>query len=280
MRRNAPPRALARDPLGRRALSNPSFRGAIEGGAHPASAPAMRSRGRWLVGLIASAPCVACSPFHPPFTQASHTHAEARPHQAIIVFLWPVTSCDPAGYLTLVSADGRFVGNVAAGTQLRAEVPAGETTIVGWNEVREEAGGAGSGAVVPVLRAHLTEGRTYFVRMLFGKWDERGPREPIWVGSRSRAPYPLCTAIRGPAGVTSAMVTLAPGTEGWKEVPDWTAKLQLIAPDRAAGQAWLDGQGEAARAHIAVGMNRYEGLRAEARRMATVEAEDGVPTVR
>jgi hypothetical protein len=238
----------------------------------------MRRRDAWLVTLLACAPFVACTPYYPPFTNVAGTtgasSGEADPRQATIVFLWPSTSCDPGGYYTLVTTGGRFIGNIGSGTQLRAEVPAGDTTIIGWNQVQEEAGGPGHISTVPVLRAQLAAGRTYYVRMLFGEWDSRGPRA-VWRGSRSLARYRLCVGY-GHESTSSAMEIVTPASKSWRDVPDWSAKLEPITPDLAPGQAWVDGQGEALGLHIAQGEERYERLRPEARRMATVEAGDGV----
>jgi hypothetical protein len=246
----------------------------------------MRFREGCLVALAACAPSVGCAPYHPPFSVSSITTAgggttgtspaaRAAPHQATVVFLWPETSCDPGGYYTLVTREGRFVGNVAAGTQLRAELPAGETTIVGWNEVQEEIGGPGNGSTIPVLRGRLAEGRTYYVQMLFGEWDERGPRDAWW-GLVGRGPRMRACLRIGPEGTTSAMERLVPSSRDWREIPRWLAKLEPIAPERGAGQAWVDAQGDALRRHIVQGEERYEGLKPDAREMATVAESDGV----
>src|SRR5581483_9068768 len=90
----------------------------------------------------------------------------------------PMTSCDPAGYITLVTGDGRFVGNVARGSQLHVTLPAGETTVLGWNETMEVATGSTNVEAVPVLHASLRAGSTYYVRMAFGEWDASGPPRP------------------------------------------------------------------------------------------------------
>jgi hypothetical protein len=241
-------------------------------------ATARRLRGALCVAVLlgGAAPGVACAPYRPPFTAPAGAGSPADPHQATLVFLWPATSCDPAGYFTIAGTDGRFVGNVARGTQLRVSVPAGEHTFVAWNEVMEGASGAPSVATVPVLRATLAEGRVYYVRMAFGEWDATGPRHPFtWVrggGSTSNR----CVAVAPGESTTSAMVALPPGSEAWSTVPEWTAQLEVIAPDLVAGQAWLDANREVLDAHRAVGEGRFEGLRPGARRMATVVAEDGV----
>jgi hypothetical protein len=190
------------------------------------------------------------------------------------VFLWPSTSCDPGGYYTLVTADGRFVGNVAAGTQLRAIVPSGEYTLLGWNASREEAQGPTNKGSVPVLHARLLEGRTYYVRMVFGEWDDRGPVEVF--GSRSA--MPLCMAPDH--NMSSAMVKLTPASALWKELPTWTADLEAVVPDNAQGQAWLNNNRDVVGSHRELAEGRFEGFRPVARRMATIEADDGVPTSR
>ncbi len=231
----------------------------------------MRSRFAWIVGLLG---CAACAPLPPPFSRTPPAQAQGDPHQATLVFLWLPSSCDPGGYYTLVTADGRFVGNIEAGTQLRAQVPAGETTMVGWNQLLEDAGGKGTTGTVPLLHARLAGGRTYYVRMLFGEWDAGGPHQlvPGWPSSARRR----CVVLHRDDGTTSAMVTLAPGSDDWRELPEWSAKLEIIAPDRAAGQAWVDARRDALLAHVAVGVDRYRELRPLARRMATVEEGDGV----
>jgi hypothetical protein len=185
------------------------------------------------------------------------------------VFLWPSTSCDPGGYYTLATVDGRFLGNVSASTQLRAVLPPGQYTILGWNESREDAQHAVVGSV-PVLHATLAEGLTYFVYMSFGEWDDAGPHQVFaWRSARR-----LCFAPDH--HVTAAMVTLNPASNLWDEVPTWTAELETIAPDQAAGQAWLDRSRDALASHRDIAVGRFEGLRPRAKRMATLEVTDGM----
>jgi hypothetical protein len=76
--------------------------------------------------------------------------------------------------------------------------------------------------------------------------------------------------------MTSAMVALTPASESWGQLPEWTAGLEAIAPDRASGQAWLDGNRDVLEAHRAVAENRFEALRPRAKRLATLESDDGV----
>jgi hypothetical protein len=130
-------------------------------------------------------------------------------------------------------------------------------------------------ATVPVLHAELHEGRTYYVRLVFGEWDAKGPVEQWGFSGRARIPMRRCTAVT--ESTTSAMVALSPALVEWQEVPQWMAELQLIVPDRAAGQAWLDGNRASLESHLLVGETRFVGLRPLARMLATIGPADGAP---
>jgi hypothetical protein len=214
----------------------------------------------------------ACSASRPPFTQLDAASVRADPQLATVIFLWPSTSCDPGGYYTLATADGKFIGNVESGTQLRTLLPAGQYTVFGWNEPREEGQAAIVRGMVPVLSAALLGGRTYYVRMAFGEWDDKGPRNVFTVRKAVR----VCFAPDHK--VTSAFVFLRPNSDLWDEIPTWTRELEAIAPDTASGQSWLDGRREAFTSHLSFAQARFDELRAGAKHMATIEATDGVAT--
>ena len=129
-------------------------------------------------------------------------------------------------------------------------------------------------ALVPVLHADVREGRTYYVRMVFGAWDERGPRER-WVYSRRSIVCRRCI-MDSTHSATSAMVALLPGSEGWSEVPEWAGALPTFIPDETGGQAWLDANRDALSAHAAVGRARLAGLRPQAKELATLGPDDSV----
>jgi len=214
-----------------------------------------------LLGLLGAA---ACGSSLPPFTQPSSA-AGADADRATVVFVWPRSTCDPGGYYTLATDDGRFVGNMSDGTILRVSLPPDELTIVGWNPPQEESNGGALEEAVPVLRAHLAAGRTYYVRMAFGEWNARGPVDVFAVRTGRR----LCFRREG-LSPTSAMVALTPDTQEWAELPDWRSKLAWVAPD-PAGQGWLDAHRDVLASHVAVGTRRFARLREDARRMATIE---------
>jgi hypothetical protein len=165
----------------------------------------------------------------------------------------------------LATDDGRFVGNMSDGSILRASLPPGEFTIVGWNPPQEDSSGGALEEAVPVLHARVRAGRTYYVRMAFGEWSARGPVDVFNVRTARR----LCFRRSG-LSATSAMVALTPDTQEWAELPDWRSHLAWVAPD-PAGQGWLDAHRDVLASHVAVGARRFARLRDDARRMATIE---------
>jgi hypothetical protein len=231
----------------------------------------MRFLPRLPLALVALA---SCATYRPPFVQPAVAGAPTDPHQATLVFLWPSSSCDPPGYFTLATADGRFLGGIARGSRLTVSVPARETTVVGWNGVLEETSGAIRKGAVPVLRADLAPGRTYYVRMLFGEWTDQGPPEPIVFGTRGRLSATR-GCVGGPDATSSVMVVFTPGSREWRKLPEWVAELEAFVPDRAAGQAWLDANRGLLEPHVAVGQDRYLGMRPEVRRLVTIVPADG-----
>ncbi len=190
-----------------------------------------------------------------------------------MVFLWPSLGCDPGGYYTLATTAGVFLGNISAGTQLRVQLPAGDYTVMGWNTLQEEAVGEWSEEPVPVLRARIAPGRRYYVRLGFGEWDRRGPPAPPFKSAQT--PLRYCIMVPGMV-MTSALLTMKPASQYWSELPAWMAALRTAVPDRAAGQAWLDGHGDQLQAHRALAELRLQGLRPTALKLATLAVDDGI----
>ena len=233
---------------------------------------------RSLLPFIALLLAASCAPYHPPYTVPAGPApiALAGERDATLVFLWPTTSCDPAGYFTLATTDGRFLGTISPKTQLRVSMPAGRYSVVGWNPTMEDALGGATIANVPVVHATLAEGRTYYVRLSFGEWDERGPRQFISGTVMGGHSSNRCGATASGQNTTSAMVRLTPSSRGLGEVQEWTDGLEVLVPDAAAGQRWLETQHEVLEAHASAAERRYERLRDDARALATVAPEDGV----
>jgi hypothetical protein len=225
--------------------------------------------------LLALVATTACTQWEAPFTRAATAASPApSPDRASVVFAWTPSSCDPGGYYTLATADGRFVGNVASGTQLRAELSPGETTIVGWNPVEEESRPV-EPATVPVLHATLRAGRVYTVRLTMGEWDQRGPVKYFGRDRGTTFPARRCGMVSPAQAITSAMVSLPAGSASWNELRASAASLRALSPEPAAGQAWLDSHRDVLEEHRLVAEARFQQLRPEARRLGTVEPDDG-----
>jgi hypothetical protein len=248
----------------------------LPNGPHPACLRSpMNRRGRLLCAALASlAGDASCASYHPPFTHPSNVAAPTDPRDATLVFLWPLSSCDPGGYYTLASTDGRFIGTVSEGTQLRVVVPAGDCTVIGWDELEEQASGGVADRTVPLVRASLSAGYTYYVRMVFGEWDDPRPAN----AQSTRTTQRKCFAPG--LNMTSAMAAVRPTSTVWTLLSDWTIGLQRIDADHAAGQVWLDEHRDVFEYHRTVATRRFEALGAEGQRMATVNVDDGVPARR
>ena len=128
-------------------------------------------------------------------------------------------------------------------------------------------------AAVDVLHGNVSRGRSYYVQLHFGDWDEQGPRE-VYAASALNPGHRVCLAPDH--NMTSALVRIEPSLEELKQLAQWQTELDGLAPDRAAGQAWLDENRESLRYHRDVAEERFAALRPAARRMVTIKVGDGM----
>jgi hypothetical protein len=63
--------------------------------------------------------------------------AQPPPGMASIVFVRPFSSCDTAGYPTVVDENGRFLGNAGPNTTFVVNVPAGRHAFYAWDYIDE-----------------------------------------------------------------------------------------------------------------------------------------------
>jgi hypothetical protein len=84
------------------------------------------------IGLFALLTSCRPSP-HAPFMIAG---AESQPStDAVLEVSWPTSSCDQAGYLTIMTSDGAFIGNLSTGTKIRTALPAGDVELIAGTRV-------------------------------------------------------------------------------------------------------------------------------------------------
>lgn len=212
----------------------------------------------------------ACAPAIAPHMAAGARVPLANTGRAKVVFLWPDNSCERGGYYTVATEAGRFVGNVYTGTRLEAELDAGTTDFVAFNPLVEEATGHQSSADVATLHADLEPGRTYFVRLAFGEWDERGPVRPWRSANGQRQMCPTNEA---------ALVALTPQSLEWNELRGWLDDLDPVRASGTAGETWLRADPLTLETHVALAHQREHRYWPNARALATLQADDGVHVI-
>lgn len=226
-----------------------------------------------LAAVLVLSGCVGGPPPHTEPTAPIPTNAAGS---AKVVFLWPGDNCEAGGYYTVATSSGRFIGNVGRGTRLEADVPEGAFTFVAWNPLREESSTNVTSANVAVMRAEIHAGRTYFVRLAFGEWDEQGPRVR-YGGDVAPADRRRGTTYRVCVSSDAALFAVAPGGAEWGELRDWLDALQPVTSRTlASGQAWLDAEPLALPDHRALAERHWLRMSGDARRIATLVPQDGV----
>jgi len=151
-----------------------------------------------LLLLFAMVLLVGCSA-HSDYMHAGTPPAPPTADAATVVFI------RPSGYgggqrMTVLDADGRFLGDSLPKSYFTVKVTPGEHVFVVWGE--------NTGA----MRANVAGGKTYYV--------EVSPKLGV-ISSRVH------------------LLALTPRHENWKELPDWLKESRPMAPDEAAGQAYL-----------------------------------------
>jgi len=224
-----------------------------------------------LFGAAAALAMVACTGGGlPPHSEPTAPIPQNAAGSAKVVFLWPGDNCEPGGYYTVATASGMFLGNVGRGTRLEANVSEGTFTFLAWNPLREESSLTVTSSNVAVLRAEVHAGRTYFVRLAFGEWDEHGPRVRYGGDFRRRGTdYRVCVSA------DAALFAVTPGGEEWTALHDWLDALTPVAP-AASGQAWLASEPLVLPDHRVLAERRWLRMTAEARAIATLSPRDGV----
>jgi hypothetical protein len=205
----------------------------------------MRRFGYAAAGLAAL--LTSCRSSHAPFMIAG---AESPPSaHGILEISWPTSSCDRAGYLTIMTSDGTFIGNISTGTRIRTAWPAGDVELIAWNP-REYADGVPHKPYAVIARGRVCANAVSRVRVRSTEWTASGPGRVF-----SRRGNLSCTGH-------------------WALVKDEETdeSLPLFHPDREHGQSWLTAH-KATRDQKAVAEAWHAGLSTVGRELVTFGCE-------
>lgn len=158
------------------------------------------------------------------------------PATATVVFIRPSSYGGGAKHVILDSK-GRFLGECWGETYFVVKVPAGEHMFISWGEG------------TPALKATVEAGKVYYVEVgvTMGAWSAR-----------------------------ARLFAMGPQRENWAELPEWLQNSTMLAPNEAAGQAYVQGDEDTAEV-IQKGVKNYAEYDAEAIQKRTLLAADGVP---
>ncbi|MBI2394696.1 MAG: hypothetical protein HYV09_34325 [Deltaproteobacteria bacterium] len=175
------------------------------------------SRGAAWAALALATAAVACAPWRAPWQL---TPAYVEPDEGVLEIAWTQTSCEEAGYVTVMTSDGTFIGNVGPDTTLRAKVPPGPIELVAWNPVMEAE--AMPKTVYAVLaKGVVCPGEPARLRVTFGDWTGGGGFPRFSRDGRARC-----------------------ATSSWALVGDAVRYgLPAYATDTLAGTLWLATEG-------------------------------------
>jgi len=160
----------------------------------------------------------------------------APPNAALVVFVRP-SSYASRDLATILDEQGAFLGDSVAETQFAVACPPGQHLFLAWSQ-----------NTAP-LSANLLPGRVYYV--------EVSPR-PGFFSSRVQ------------------LLAITPRSNNWNQLGTWLSESTQLVPDMAAGQAYLNGRGDAVRERIRRARERMSELDAEERAARTLQPEDGV----
>jgi hypothetical protein len=211
-----------------------------------------------------------CAGAPPPMSHVVTSEASADATTSKLVFLWPSDSCEGGGYHVITTRDGRFIGTVGRGTRLETTVAPGSYAFMTWNPEMERFGRAPSISDTGVLRADVSAGQTYFVRLAFGEWNDRGPAES-WSRTGKGG------SIRRCVGSGAALVAVAPRSQQWPRLRTWLDELTPIAAETEAGEQWLASRPSSVQTRRELAEAREQALSDRARELASIKPTDGVP---
>ncbi len=184
--------------------------------------------------FLVTVAAVGCTGTSPYMTPGDRAAITAAAESATVVFVRP-SQHGGADRVTLLDGKGRFLGDTLPQTHFAVTMPAGEHTFISWGENTS------------AIKATLAGGKVYYV-------EAYGPTGP------------------GTPRLELRAVTLHSPSYG--KTDEWLAKTQPLAPNEAAGQAYLQSNSSG----VASVIGRAERVLAEYKQELpehTLSAEDG-----
>jgi hypothetical protein len=193
----------------------------------------------FLAACVAATVLVSCTDALPPATRLASTLAPQGANDARVLFVRPLSPCDSGQYAVVVDDRGRFVGNVAAGTQLALPTTPGNHVFYAWTNIDVLRSGTASTKAVAAVRVVAVRGETSVVAL--------------------ESDTPCHT------GELFAMRAMAGRHASGDELKGWLASTQPVDVDRASGQHALDASPAHLTAYLELGAEK---LRANDERAA------------
>jgi hypothetical protein len=166
-----------------------------------------------------------------------------------VVFVRPESPCDTSDYSVVVDERGRFIGNVAAGTQVVVPVSPGRHVFYSWSDRDLRFDKLPEFNPVAATRVDAVGTETHYVALLV---ESRGS-----VVSRC---YPY------------AVVSMQPVTPG-DELQEWLQSTQLLVPNQEAGQLALRSNSALLQTHLELGRAKLDQIDYATAKKARRDAE-------
>jgi hypothetical protein len=192
-----------------------------------------------LAVVVAACAVSACTPSSDYMREvASPTSAKAPPGQALVVFIRPSAFAYLANF-QIVDEKGVFMGEILSNSRFATLVPPGDHIFVAFRAWDPIARN-------DAMRARLLPGRTYYVQV-----------QPTLAGVE--------------------ILAITPRVESWSHLTTWLQETKELAPDHAAGQAYLDDHKEDVSDEIAAALKHLSDDDADELADRTLLATDGLP---
>jgi hypothetical protein len=215
------------------------------------------SRSSGIVAIAVAFLATACERALPPAMTVADAAAQAAPAASRVVFVRPTDPCDGSDYSIVVDGRGRFVGHVAPGTQVVAEVAPGPHVFFSWSSIDLRDDLYPQFNPVSAVRVNASPESTRYVALVV---RQRGS-----------------TVTRCGRYAETDLVPIRLDDSLSHDLIGSLSSIQLLAADASRGQAMLDSNPARLQSHLELGRAKLVLLdyyRADHRRRAAEKAAE------